>query len=340
MATDYIIWPSSLPAPSLNQSQPAERRRVSSISDGMPQFAGRQRDFSGEETVEWEFTAAQAAAFDTFYTTRLTHGGAWFTATWPTAHVEALSTRKFKGRPKWTLIGHEYWKVSAVLYSRGRSVQPGIVSNAGLVAAFDFGSGYVDLANTGRTIGVQGSFTADTVHTVNGSQSALLGPSSYFWLPVSADFGFGTGDFGIDLWSYYANPPGGQSIDLVALNGVFNLYDNGSSQLQNQVTSGSAGNWSPITAANVWRHHFFGRRAGVMYFGLNGSMGTGIPQGNGPGTNTTTDVGSTGYIVFGNRNPSSSTLFSGAWSVDRIRVYKGVCPYVADYIPETGSYPA
>lgn len=124
MAALSLSWPATLPGPSKSVLKAAERRRVSSLTDGAQQAAVRQRDFSGEEEVEWEFTADKALIFDAFWRSDLTFGGARFVSTWQSAHFETYSVRRFKSVPKWTLIGHEYWRVTATLEVLGRSSPP------------------------------------------------------------------------------------------------------------------------------------------------------------------------------------------------------------------------
>jgi hypothetical protein len=119
----YIVFPSDLPNPSQVGLKPAERRRLSGISDGYQQVGSRQRDFLGEETLQWELTAAQAQTFDDFFKYDLTYGGAWFQADWPLSHAMDVATRRFITPPKWSLIGHEYWRVSATFELRGKSLQ-------------------------------------------------------------------------------------------------------------------------------------------------------------------------------------------------------------------------
>lgn len=338
VAITQIAYPASLPSPRSAPFRPAERRALSTLP-GPRNSRALSRDRLGEQPVEFIFTHDQVAIWTAWLEDTLVDAGAWFAASWPLP-VGGVGVRKFVGAPSYPEYFHNVgWRVVANTEVRGRGELPVAISNPGLVAAIDFEGGLVDSASPGRTFGQTGSITYDAAKKINGASGGALNATSYFWLPTSTDFGFGTGDFGIELWSYYPNPPGGQSIDMVALNGVFNLYDNGTTQLQNQLTSGNAGSWTPTTASNAWRHHFFGRKSGVMYHGFNGSMGTALPQGLGPNANTISDVGSSAYIVFGNRNPSSSQFFSGTWFIDRVRVYKGLCPYTANYTPETGLYP-
>ncbi len=208
--------------------------------------------------------------------------------------------------------------------------------NPFLVSAFDFETGFVDLVNTSRNVQIQGTAFIDNSLSINGTKSASLFSDGWFWLPVSADFGFGTGDFGIEFWYYYPDPPAGQAIDLYALNGVFNLFDNSAPQWQNQPLSGLVADFPLVfTPVNSWQHIFTGRKNGVAYAAVNGVMGI----INLPSPATEYNVGTTGYIVFGNRTPDSSALFSGRCNIDRIRVYKGSCPYISDFVPSIANYP-
>lgn len=105
-------YPLTLPGPSQITLKPAERRRVSSIQTGLQQVFGRQRDFLGDESVVFHYTAAQALVFDTWWKGQLVYGGGWFAAAWPTAHQMSVGNRRFTASPRWKLVGHEYWEVS------------------------------------------------------------------------------------------------------------------------------------------------------------------------------------------------------------------------------------
>ena len=122
-----VIWPSTLPGPSNIVLEPAERRHVSSIIDnGIQQVSGKQTDYLADESVRFEFTAAQAIVFQSLWITDLVYGGAWFGAQWPCAHYPTgYGVRRFKGEPSWRLIGHEYWEVTCKFQLRGRIRGPG-----------------------------------------------------------------------------------------------------------------------------------------------------------------------------------------------------------------------
>ena len=111
-------YPLTLPGPSKIMLKPAERRRGSSLTEGLQQVRTRQQDFLGVEEVEWEFVASHAEIFDAWWKGQLVYGGGWFAAGWPSSHRMAIGNRRFISVPKWTLIGHEYWRVSAQLELR------------------------------------------------------------------------------------------------------------------------------------------------------------------------------------------------------------------------------
>lgn len=295
-----------------------------------------QRDRLANQTLTFFYTLEQAEVFRAWWQDDLEYGGTWFASNW--AHPQAaVAVRKFIGQPRWVeFTAYAGWKVEITVEVRGRGELP-LNPDPFLVAAFDFETGFEDLVNPGRTIFVAGTFEANTDDFVNGTQSARLSAANYFGLPESIDFGFGTGDFGIELWSLIPDPPGAESIDIVGLNEIFNLYYNSVPSLQNQPLSGVAGNDVTGAARNVFQHHFFGRQDGRMYHSLNGVF-DGAPNYFGPSEESEYDVGSSAFIAFGNRN-LSGPFFSGSWSVDRIRVYKGLCPYTADFTPSTGIYP-
>lgn len=121
-----VVFPPTLPNPSVVSMTPAERRLLSSITNGMPQARLLQRDFLGYENLQWEFTAAQAAIFQLWWSSTLINGGRWFLASWPRVTAAPSGVCRFLQPPKWDLIGHDYWRVTVGTELRGVALPPQI----------------------------------------------------------------------------------------------------------------------------------------------------------------------------------------------------------------------
>ena len=121
-----VVFPSSLPSPSVVWMSAAERRLLSSIADGLPQMRTLQSDFLGYENLQWEFTGAQAVVFQQWWRVTLIEGGRWFQASWPRVTVATTGVCRFLLPPKWDLIGHEYFRVTIGTELRGNAEPPNI----------------------------------------------------------------------------------------------------------------------------------------------------------------------------------------------------------------------
>ena len=120
-----VVFPSTLPGPSVSAVTPAERRLSSDVSGGPQQFRGVQRDYLGMQSIEWDsLDATQAAALDTWFNATLTSGGAWFASTWPAPQGWVSLVRRFIGAPVWSHRPGGFWHVSARVQVRGRGLAP------------------------------------------------------------------------------------------------------------------------------------------------------------------------------------------------------------------------
>lgn len=120
-----VVFPDTLPGPSLSRVVPGERRIPSDLSGGPQQFRGIQRDYSAVHEVEWSLLSpTEAAIFDDWWRNTLKQGGAWFASGWPAVQGYGNLVRRFSGAPSWTLLEGGYWKVGAKLIVRGRTMPP------------------------------------------------------------------------------------------------------------------------------------------------------------------------------------------------------------------------
>lgn len=198
-------------------------------------------------------------------------------------------------------------------------------------SAVDGATSFPDLSTNTKTITANGNIQWDTAVTINGKPTILTdGTTDFLSIATHADFGFGTGDFTIELClRRYANPGSDEQImDLRtsgSTNGMFYLnpgdnmgYYNGSS------VGGTAGNPGTGTA----RFHSWSRVSGTLYAHMDG-----VHQWNAAMAGDFT--GTRAVRIFAN--------FAGTANIscnaNMIRVTKGVGRYNgSNYTPPT-SYP-
>ena len=120
-----IIYPSTLPGPSVSAVTPTERRLLSDLTGAPQQARGLQRDYLATQHVEWAvLSASEAAMFYEWWKNTLTYGGAWFASTWPAPQGWVSIARRFIGAPAWTNLPGGFWRVSAEVQVRGRGELP------------------------------------------------------------------------------------------------------------------------------------------------------------------------------------------------------------------------
>lgn len=128
MSSVLVEYPEGLPAPTVGEVKPTERRAVSSVGQ-MRNFRSIQRDRHGTRTVAFTFTPEQAAIFREWWVEWLQLGGGWFAANWPLPWSRGPNVFRFKDPPQWSLIGGRldgqgYWQVKANCEIRGRGMLP------------------------------------------------------------------------------------------------------------------------------------------------------------------------------------------------------------------------
>lgn len=199
-----VVYPSTLPGPSLSQVTPAERRLLSDVSGGPQQARGVQRDYLAMQRVEWNLlSAAQADEFNVWWRDTLVQGGSWFTSTWPAPQGWVSVVRRFMGVPQWSHMGGGFWRVSAQVQVRGRGMAPQgcldelfasgttpytlVTGNTGLftVAASPYGNGLICAAqNTSVVSRISRAFptkltkslsTKFRITVLNPDDGALIG---------------------------------------------------------------------------------------------------------------------------------------------------------------------
>lgn len=164
-----IVFPASVPSPSVSTITLAERRVLSDVNGGPQQARGIQNDYLGTQHVEWSLLdATAAAAIDDWWTNTLSFGGAWFVSTWPSPQGWISLVRRFVGALQWTHLAGGYWRLSATCQVRGRGLAPLLptvwspsrsnlaqISGNGAIASYfvSFGSGAMAMGTDEHSTG-------------------------------------------------------------------------------------------------------------------------------------------------------------------------------------------
>ena len=116
-----VSYPSTLPQPRAKTDTAADRRQTSD-SQAPRESRAIERERRRDEVIEFPpMTRAQASVFWAWFDDDLLDGGAWFTATYPTAQGRVAVTRKFLERPRATFVPSAsggYWLISATCETR------------------------------------------------------------------------------------------------------------------------------------------------------------------------------------------------------------------------------
>lgn len=229
-----VVFPSSLPQPSTLTMTPSDRLLRSSITTGLPQVAGLQRDFLGNETLVWQFTAAQMVIFVDFWKNTLILGGRWFATNWPQV-TGGAGVARFTAPYQRRLIGHEYFEVtiSTELMRRPPPFTPRweadlllYFSEADASQWQDYSiyrrrltlhpnAGVISGQATGAFAGLGGDFAQ-----LHGGDRTSGSYSTHSWLEAEGDIAFGASDFIIDFTCLRRS-----TTDLYGWNVIDNLYD-------------------------------------------------------------------------------------------------------------------
>lgn len=193
----------------------------------------------------------------------------------------------------------------------------------------------IDGSSNNFTVTKNGDVIATTNNPFNlyntGSTGSAYfdGTSDYLDVPSNAAFGYGTGDFTIEFWTYLttisASTPNlvdqrsGASTQVAPTlylnNGVLTYYVNGTNR------------WTGATlAANIWYHIALCRSSGVTKIYVNGT------QSGSSYTDTNNYIASP-IRIFGSND--GGTLVTQAGYVSNFRVVKGTAVYTANFTPPT-----
>jgi hypothetical protein len=191
---------------------------------------------------------------------------------------------------------------------------------------------FADFSSNNVALTVNGNAAIRTDQTRFGGGAGYFGFSnSYLTASSSSLFGFGTGDFTIEMWIY---PQGTTSFQ-----GAFNVgtYANGilirwhaNSVVDSLYINGTYYDWQPATYAprNTWSHIALVRYGGTVKMFVNGVNRIGS-------VTNTANIGASGVPVIGASAHDLGQGFNGY--IDDLRVTKGVARYTADFTPNSVS---
>jgi hypothetical protein len=187
------------------------------------------------------------------------------------------------------------------------------------------------LEETGKTLTKVGSPVITTAKKMVGNSSCYFSSSSYYTVPSSSDWSFGTGDFTIECWVY------------MAASGNHTLVSNVTHSNENQWAVQISGNnvvitgwftfFTPSNAASTiaidtWNHIAFSREGNTLRLFINGN----ICQTVSNSTNFNVD----GALCIG--FVPSYYQFTGY--LDELRISKGIARYTANFTPSTTPFVA
>jgi len=185
---------------------------------------------------------------------------------------------------------------------------------------------FLDSSNNNFTItrngnATQGSFSP---FSQTGWSNYFDGTGDYLTTPSNTAFGFGTGNFTIELWYYHVSRASTDTIFALASDNL-SLYINTSGILG--YWNGSVNNSSQTVPLNTWNHIAFVRSGSTAKIYYNGVE---VFSGSNSINYATTSV------IIGN-NPS--TDYSHGY-ISNLRVLKGTALYTSTFTPPTAALTA
>lgn len=185
----------------------------------------------------------------------------------------------------------------------------------------------------GKAVTVNGDAQLDTTNKQFGASSLLLdGTGDHLSLSSSSDFGFGTGDFAIEMWVRPSDVSANKIIydsrisastevkpTLYLSSGAVTYYTNGAARITGATLS-----------VNTWYHIVLSRSGTSTKLFVNGVQ-------SGSTYTDTNDYGTTAPVLIGT-NIFSTSNFNGY--IDEVRVSKGVARYTSNFTSPTTEYAA
>lgn len=166
-----VVYPPTLPAPSLWGGQPFDRAARSPLP-GNTQLRGRSRDALQDVDAAWVYSAAEMAAWVAWYDGTLLKGMRWFAMVAPGASGFVGRVLKFRTNTvRRELLGNGNFRVSAKMQQRGIS-QPPLLLQAPMVWTPSDVSWAMSNGNKTATDGVSGNAVPHIYYNLQGSRYA------------------------------------------------------------------------------------------------------------------------------------------------------------------------
>jgi len=196
---------------------------------------------------------------------------------------------------------------------------------------------FVDSSINNCSVSAFDNAQISTAQSKFGGASAVFDDSgSYLEIASRPDFGFGTGDFTIEMWLYKSSP-------ITYWNGFFgiNRFDNNGILIRLQPNGGANDalyvggnyyNWDAPTnfPLNQWNHFALVRHNGVIVIYVNGNSVF--------SANNSNNLGSVGEVTVGASAHSFVEGFDGY--IDELRIIKGAGIYTSNFTPPTSEFPS
>ncbi|MFZ2777676.1 MAG: FISUMP domain-containing protein, partial [Candidatus Moraniibacteriota bacterium] len=208
-----------------------------------------------------------------------------------------------------------------------------------LLHADGSGNSFVDSSASSKTVTAYGDTTQSVTQSEFGGKSAYFdGNGDYLNSPSSGDFAFGTGDFTIDAWVYWAgtstpyqNIVGSSSTGFTGNASYFRVWGAGVTTYTSHIGIGHPGIDPELYStnaipANAWTHVAVVRSSGNLYLFINGVL-------NGSKSNSTTnyDFSDNGTTIGSSPWDGSDGWYSGY--MDEVRISKGIARWTSNFTP-------
>jgi len=175
----------------------------------------------------------------------------------------------------------------------------------------------IDSSVKPKTVTLHNGASISTTKSRFGGGSLFLdGSNKYASIPDNTDFGFGTGDFTIEMWVYPLDNNNWRTLIAIGTHssGLLWRIGTGGDQLY---FNGNNWDWGASSVPlNSWSHLALVRNNGGIKVFINGTASLSTSDGN-----TSTNLGSSKAVNIGAYNPGSET-FNGY--IDEIRITKGI----------------
>ena len=170
-----------------------------------------------------------------------------------------------------------------------------------------------------------------------GASASFITTNSYLTTDSLSNFGFGTGDFTIEMWAY-KNYNGAYFHGIICINryddnGILFRYQPdgyGDEVSDSLYIGGQVYDWYATTnfPINQWNHLALVRKDGIVTIYVNGSGVFSVANAN--------DLGSSGIVTIGASSHNYAEIFNGY--IDEVRITKGAARYTADFDPPTAPF--